>query len=57
MTSILSGTDHDEGNISVYTRQLINKCGEIKNDDRINIAFMHHGIEFFRQDERKNFNN
>lgn len=54
-TSILSGTDHDEGNISVYTRQLINKCGEIKNDDRINIAFMHHGIEFFRQDERKKF--
>lgn len=54
-TSILSGTDYDEGNISAYTEQLIEKCEEIKNDDRINIAFMHHGIEFFREDERKKF--
>lgn len=54
-TSILAGTEHDEGQISVYTEQLIEQCKNIGNDERINIAFMHHGVDFFREDERRKF--
>ena len=54
-TSILAGTECDEGKISVYTEQLIDECKRIQNDDRINIAFMHYGVEFLREDERKKF--
>lgn len=54
-TSILAGTEHEEGKLSVYTEQLIKECKRIQNDDRINIAFMHHGVEFLREDEQRKF--
>lgn len=46
---------YDEKSISVYNTKLIEESERIKDDDRINIAFMHHGIEYHRESERKDF--
>lgn len=54
-TSILAGSEYDEGNLSVYCRPLLEECKKIKNDDKINIAFMHHGVEFLKKSDRKKF--
>lgn len=52
-TCILAGSPYDEENLSIYSQQLIEECNNIKNDDKINIAFMHYGIEYLRKDEQK----
>lgn len=54
-TSILAGSAYDEGNLSVYCGPLLEECKKIKNDDKINIAFMHHGVEFLKKTERRKF--
>lgn len=58
-TSIWAGTDQDEGNLSVYNKELIQECDSIskdeERDEKINIAFMHHGVEFLRLEEQIKF--
>ena len=54
-TSILAGSAYDEGNLSVYCGPLLEECKKIKNDDKINIAFMHHGVEFLKKTESTKF--
>lgn len=45
----------DEGNLSVYNKKLIEDIKEIPDDDKLNIAFMHHGVEYFRESEQAKF--
>lgn len=45
----------DEGNLSVIDEELIDIIKTIKDDHKLNIAFMHHGVEFLRKEERANF--
>lgn len=54
-TSILAGSDYDEKHLSVYSQALRKKENEIENDDKINIAFMHHGVEYLREKEQRKF--
>jgi len=60
-TCIWAGTDQDEGNLSVYNKKLIQECAsileneKIEKDEKINIAFMHHGVEFLRPEEQIKF--
>lgn len=52
-TCILAGSRYDEGNLSVYSQQLVEECNNIQDDNRINIVFMHHGVEYLRKSEQK----
>lgn len=54
-TCVVAGSKYDEGNLKVYGTPLLNECKKIKNDDCINVAFMHHGVEYFRKSEQKKF--
>lgn len=45
----------DEGHLSVLDNKLRKETDKIKKDSKLNIAIMHHGVEYFREDERKTF--
>ena len=45
----------DEGNLSVLDSTLLEIVKGIPDDDKINIAFMHHGVQFFREEEQATF--
>lgn len=45
----------DEGNLSVLDEKLYEELGKIKEDNKLNIAMMHHGVEYFRKEERATF--
>lgn len=45
----------DEGNLSVVDKKLIEEANRIPDDDKLNIAFMHHGVEYFREKEQSKF--
>ncbi len=61
-TTILSGgyvTDNsqiysrDEGELSILDEQFQEEIKKLKNDDKLNIVLMHHGIEYLRKSEQK----
>ena len=45
----------DEGNLSVLDDNFFENVHQIKNDDKLNIAFMHHGETYLRENERSKF--
>ncbi len=54
-TCILAGSDYDEGNLSVNDLGISRCCEKIENDDKINIAIMHHGVNYLRKTEIDEF--
>ena len=54
-TCLLSKDKQDDGNISVQTNKLFELNKKIKADEYLNIAIMHHGIEFFEHKAGKAF--
>ena len=42
----------DEGNLSVLDLKFREEISKIQDDDKINIALMHHGVKYFRDTER-----
>lgn len=45
----------DEENLSVLDEAFVKKVREIPDDDKLNIAFMHHGVRYFRREEQEVF--
>ncbi len=56
-TCIMAGLDkkQDEGNLLVFNYQLVEKCKHFLNDNKLNIALMHHSFENLQDDDRKKF--
>lgn len=54
-TCLLSKDDEDDGQISIQTNKLFEINKKIKADDYLNIAIMHHGIDFFENKAGKGF--
>lgn len=52
-TSLLSLDDYDIGQLSVFFPELAKL--RIKNDGKINIVIMHHGVEFLRPEDGRKF--
>lgn len=50
-TCLLSQDDNDEGKLRVCCNKLESISNEKYNDDCINILIMHHGIEYFQEEE------
>lgn len=44
---------YDEGELSILDKCFKEECGKIKDDKKINIAFMHHGVEYLREEEQE----
>lgn len=54
-TCLLSMDDKDDGLISVQTNKLFEIKNKIKADECLNIAIMHHGVDFFENRAGKGF--
>lgn len=54
-TCLLSKDEQDDGKISVQTNKLFELNKKIEADEYLNIAIMHHGIEFFEHKAGKAF--
>ena len=46
--------DEDEGNLYICNDELAHCCSNIINDNKLNIALMHHGINWFNVNEKRN---
>lgn len=54
-TCLLSKDNKDAGKISLQTSKFLSLKDQITADDKLNIAIMHHGIDFFDQNAAKSF--
>lgn len=52
---LLSKDDQDYGHLTVNFQQLSDWSDKIKGDDKINIAIMHHGVEWLHPEEGRRF--
>lgn len=43
---------YDEGSLSIKDDVFYGECKKIKKDKKLNIAFLHHGIDYLRKDEQ-----
>lgn len=52
-STLLSHGDSDKGNLRIMSDRLEDLEGSLADDGCINIAIMHHGVEFLKEEEQK----